>query len=155
MRRGSVEKFAIVGPQNSQGGLAQPDGLFEDRLEHRSEIARRRIDDLNDLGCCGLSLQRLAKLGGALIELPPKFLNGLLKIGYRVVDRRGHLLVPSGQASSPRITTYGMVPPVEARRLFGWTTISLCPSICQGNDAPCQMVRAADILTFAASRIAT
>ena len=37
--------------------------LLQHRVEHRREIAGRRIDDLQDLGGRGLLLQRLARLG--------------------------------------------------------------------------------------------
>jgi hypothetical protein len=39
-------------------------------------------------------------LGGPLIELPPEFLDGSPQIGYRVVDSRGHALIPSGRGPS-------------------------------------------------------
>ena len=37
--------------------------FFEHRVEHRREVAGRRIDDLQHLGRRGLLLQRLARLG--------------------------------------------------------------------------------------------
>jgi len=43
--------------------LAQPHCLVEHRIKHWGEIAGRRIDDLQDLGGCGLLLQSLARLG--------------------------------------------------------------------------------------------
>jgi hypothetical protein len=41
--------------------------LLQDRVEHRREIARGRIDDLQHLGGRGLPLQRLVALGKRLI----------------------------------------------------------------------------------------
>src|SRR3984957_21026525 len=41
-------------------GFAQPSRLFDHRREYRCEIARRRIDDLEDLGGRGLPFERLA-----------------------------------------------------------------------------------------------
>ena len=37
--------------------------LFQYRFEHRHEVARRRVDNPEHLGGCGLLLQRLAGLG--------------------------------------------------------------------------------------------
>ena len=37
--------------------------LFEDHVEHRLQVAGRRVDDLQDLGSCGLLLQCLTRLG--------------------------------------------------------------------------------------------
>ena len=37
--------------------------LLQYRVEYRREVAGRRIDDLQDLGCRGLLLQCLARLG--------------------------------------------------------------------------------------------
>src|SRR5262245_7622375 len=50
-------------PQASERGPAKGMGLLQYRIEHRSEVARRRIDDLQHLGSRGLLLQRLARLG--------------------------------------------------------------------------------------------
>jgi len=72
---------------------------FEQRLEHRREIARRRIYDPENLGGRRLLFERLVALGGALLELSPEFCVGALKICHRVVDRRGHALIPSGRGS--------------------------------------------------------
>ena len=44
-------------------GFAQLRGLFEHGVEHRLQLARRRIDDLQHLGCRCLLLQRLARFG--------------------------------------------------------------------------------------------
>ena len=43
--------------------VAQPDRLFQHRVEYRGEIAGRGIDDAQDLGSGGLLLQGLARLG--------------------------------------------------------------------------------------------
>jgi hypothetical protein len=46
-------------PQGARTGM----GLFDDRVEHRGEVTRRGIDDLQHLGGRGLLLQGLARLG--------------------------------------------------------------------------------------------
>jgi hypothetical protein len=51
---------------------------FQYCIEHRREIARRGIDDLQYLGDRGLPLQRLVALGSALGKLP-------LQIGYELL----------------------------------------------------------------------
>ncbi len=58
-----VEPLVVINPQNAKLGLAQFGRLFEHRVEHRSEVAGRRIDDLQHLGGRGLLLQGLARLG--------------------------------------------------------------------------------------------
>ena len=48
--------------EDAKRGIAQPDCLLEHRVEHRGEVARRGIDDLQYLGGRSLLLQRLARL---------------------------------------------------------------------------------------------
>ena len=60
-RRSQV--FPVIKVQRAIGGRTQPHRLFEDRVEHRCEVAGRGIDDLQDLGGRGLLLQRLARFG--------------------------------------------------------------------------------------------
>jgi hypothetical protein len=43
-------------------GAAKEVRLFEHRVEHRREVARRRVDHLQYVGGCGLLLQGLARL---------------------------------------------------------------------------------------------
>jgi hypothetical protein len=50
-------------------GAAERMRLFQDRIEHRREIAVRRIDDLQDLGHRVLAGQRFVALGSALGKL--------------------------------------------------------------------------------------
>jgi len=52
--------LALDGPQNAPDAAAKADRLFEHCVEHRREVARRRIDDLQDLGGRRLLLQRHA-----------------------------------------------------------------------------------------------
>jgi hypothetical protein len=49
--------------------------FFEDRVEHRPEVAGRGIDDLQHLGRRSFPLQRLVTLGSTLGML-------MLQIGY-------------------------------------------------------------------------
>ena len=78
--------------------------FFEHRVEHRSEIAGRRIDDLQHLGGRHLLFQRLVTLGGALVQallhlialrgtlgkLLSKIRNDPLGISYGAVWCRAH-----------------------------------------------------------------
>src|SRR5262249_62314908 len=50
-------------PQASERGPAKGMRLLQYRIENRSEVASRRIDDLQHLGSRGLLLQCLARLG--------------------------------------------------------------------------------------------
>jgi hypothetical protein len=45
------------------GGAAKAVRFFQDRVEHRREVAGRAVDYLQDFGGRGLLLQRLARLG--------------------------------------------------------------------------------------------
>src|SRR6185312_2380164 len=58
-----AEVLTIANPQGAESRLAQPRRLGEHRLEDRSEIARRTVDDLQYLGRGSLPLERLARLG--------------------------------------------------------------------------------------------
>ena len=58
-----LKLLSVIGPQGAKRRFAQPHGLLEHCVEHRSEIAGRGIDDLQDLGGRGLLLQRLTGLG--------------------------------------------------------------------------------------------
>src|SRR3954462_6806773 len=51
-----------VAPPISRRSPAQPHRLVEHRVEHRREVAWRRIDDLQHLGGRGLLVERLARL---------------------------------------------------------------------------------------------
>src|SRR5215471_13283317 len=55
--------FAIEELQAPDVDPAKAERLLQDRVEHRRQIARRGIDDLQYLGGCGLLLQGLARLG--------------------------------------------------------------------------------------------
>src|SRR5215470_198816 len=63
MTRDRAEVLAVVKKQASEFGPAEGVRLIQDRVKHRRQIARRRIDDLQDLSGRGLLLQRLARLG--------------------------------------------------------------------------------------------
>ena len=54
--------FPVIGVKMSVSGFAKPHRLFEHRVEHRDEIAGRRIDDLQYLSGRGLLPQCLTRL---------------------------------------------------------------------------------------------
>jgi hypothetical protein len=58
-----MEALAIPGQHNSESRFAEAPSPFQHRVEHRGEVAGRRIDDLQYLGRRGLLLQRLASFG--------------------------------------------------------------------------------------------
>jgi len=62
-RRCEIEEFAVIGPQVTKRGVAQPHSLFKHRIEHRDKITGRGVDDAQYLGGRGLLLQRLARFG--------------------------------------------------------------------------------------------
>ena len=55
--------FAIIELKASVIGTAQRMGLLQNGVEHRREIAGRRVDDLQHLGGRGLLLQGVPQLG--------------------------------------------------------------------------------------------
>src|SRR5262249_16911126 len=57
--------FTIENGQSAAGGAAKPVGLLQYRVEHRREVSRRVIDDLQYLGGGGL-------LGEGLVAFAPK-----------------------------------------------------------------------------------
>src|SRR5271167_1765086 len=63
VHRDRMKMVAVDPRQAAESRLAEPQRSFEHRVEHRGEVAGRRIDDLQDLGGRGLLLQRLARLG--------------------------------------------------------------------------------------------
>src|SRR5215469_7273312 len=63
MTRDRAEVLAVVKKQASEFGPAEGMRLIQDRVKHRRQIARRRIDDLQDLSGRGLLLQCFTRLG--------------------------------------------------------------------------------------------
>ncbi len=61
-------------------GVAESRGGFHDRVHHRLEIGRRAADDPQNLRGRGLLLERLAQLGGALLDLALEARVGLLEL---------------------------------------------------------------------------
>src|ERR1700757_3139149 len=58
-----MDVLAVKSNKGTVCRLAQSEGLFEHRVEYRLKVARRGVDDLQDLGGRGLLLQCLAGLG--------------------------------------------------------------------------------------------
>src|SRR4051812_28995033 len=54
--RGRSKTVALIHPKNPALGSAKAGRFFQYRFEHRGEVARRRIDDLQYLGGRGLLL---------------------------------------------------------------------------------------------------
>jgi hypothetical protein len=55
--------------------------FLQDRVEHWREIARRAVDDLQDISGCSLAGKRLVPLAGALSKLTFEIGDPLLGIG--------------------------------------------------------------------------
>src|SRR5437899_435536 len=62
-RGGRLEPPPVRDREGAEISAAKTHRLFEHRVEHRREVARRGIDDLQDFGSRGLLLQGLAGLG--------------------------------------------------------------------------------------------
>jgi hypothetical protein len=70
MSSDKAESLAFVKVHRAKSGFAKFDCVRQHCLEHRFKLAGRRADDTQYLRCCGLLLQRLVPLTGALVELP-------------------------------------------------------------------------------------
>jgi len=106
-----VKDFAIVTVKDAECRLAQAHRFFEHRVKDRGEVTGRGIDHAQNFSGRGLLLQSLVALDKRFKETPPQIRVGPLQIGYRVIYRRGQLLIPSGRASSHLVTICGMGPP--------------------------------------------
>ena len=71
-------------------GFAKPHRVNQYGLENRLQFTRRRAYDVKHLRGCGLLLQCLAQLGGALFDL-------LLKVGIGFLQPRAHVVELVGQ----------------------------------------------------------
>src|SRR3954452_22151119 len=87
---GWCEALAIIGRHETEGRLAQAHRLFEDRVEHRGEVAGRRIDDLEDLGYRGLLDERFVTFRSGFRQLT-------LQCGYGAFALGAHLRTSSGR----------------------------------------------------------
>src|SRR6516165_1688654 len=85
-----MEALAVKPSQKAESCPAKMQCFVEHCIEHRAEVARRRIDDLEDLGGRGLPLQRLGKFSFTLGKLTFEIGDPLLGIGERAVGRRAH-----------------------------------------------------------------
>jgi hypothetical protein len=79
-----LEACAVVSVHETECTSEEPQRLFQNCLEHRCEIAGRRISDLQHLCSRGLLLQRLV----AFSQLPPRLGKLALKIGYELFADR-------------------------------------------------------------------
>jgi len=60
-------RFAEI--QRAELGVTGAHGIFQHGLEHRLQLARRARNDAQHFRGSGLLFQRLAKIGGALVQL--------------------------------------------------------------------------------------
>jgi len=70
--------LTVIRPKDAYVGSTETMSLLQYRVEHRREVARRGVDDLQDLGGRGFPLQRLVTLGFALDKVT-------LQIGYELL----------------------------------------------------------------------
>jgi hypothetical protein len=131
----STEFLSVVCLKAAVGNAAQCHGPIQHRLEYRSEIAGRGVDDLQHLGHRGLLSLTFVAFGGAfdqsalrfvtlcthLGELALKVSEGRLKIGRGAVGRRAHVrprsAVLSVQSYPDRRSRHRLVKRMRCRRL--------------------------------------
>ena len=66
VHRDGAKLISVVELKAPVRDVTEAVAAFQDRVEHRREVAGRGIDDLQHLGSRGLLLQRLVTLGFAL-----------------------------------------------------------------------------------------
>ena len=102
------------------------DGVFQHRLEHRLQLARRAGDDLQHLRGRGLLLQRLGEIVGALAQLveQPRVLDGDDGLGGEVlhqldllVGERPYLLAVDGECADQLVVLEHRTPATDAIRV--------------------------------------
>jgi hypothetical protein len=74
-------KMFVISKEHTSLAAAERMRLLQYRFEHRRTVAGRGIDDLQDLGCRSLPLQRLIALSCALGKLTLQIGDELLGIG--------------------------------------------------------------------------
>src|SRR5215472_10306086 len=74
----SAKIFTVESHQRAVSGVAQGVRFLQDRIEHREEVAGRRIDDLQYFGSPGLLITRFSKFSLTLGKLT-------LQIGYKLL----------------------------------------------------------------------
>src|SRR5437762_538485 len=77
-----------------KSGVAQAKCPFEDRVEYRSKVTGRRIDNFKDFSHCGLLSRVLITLGKGLFEASLQLSIRTPKISHFTNERRGHLRLP-------------------------------------------------------------
>ena len=98
MCRHRAENLAFAQHQRAMGDAAELVRFFQYRVEHRREVARRGIDDAEDLGGRGLLRQRLARLGDE-----PRIFHRDHRLSGEVLEQR-YLLV---RERTDLLTIYG------------------------------------------------
>src|SRR5215472_10047356 len=86
MHRDEVKQLAVKCTERSLSGITQRYRLFYDLFEHRLEVARRGIDDLQYLGSRSLLLQRLLRLGQQ-----PRILHRNDRLRREILEQRDFL----------------------------------------------------------------
>ena len=102
-----VKALAIIGEEDSMVRPTQPYRLFEHCVEHRHEIAGRRIDDLQHLGGRSLLFQRLTRPGDeprafsiAITACAAKFCNSAISFARKgPASLRAALIMPNSRLS--------------------------------------------------------
>jgi len=83
----ALKLLSVLQDHDGVVGLAEFAGTFDDRLQHRTDISRRRGDDVEDVGAAGLvgeSFRQLARLGLYLVEQA-----NILDGNYSLVGKSG------------------------------------------------------------------
>jgi hypothetical protein len=83
--------------QLTESGFTQSQRLLDDRIEHRDEIARRGIDDLEHLGCRSLLVKRLA-----LLVKQPRVLHRDHRLRREVLQHGDFLVGERPDLAAPR-----------------------------------------------------
>ncbi len=124
-----MDQFAVEAKQPRRVGIAQFPRTAGNQVEHGLWIAGRGRHHLEHVDGRGLMFDPLAvfavarrQFGAALVELPLEFRDGLLGIGCRHVERRGHAPTPARGRTSSEERMCGMIPLFRAQRSIGCKT---------------------------------
>src|SRR6516164_8235113 len=103
--RNGLEMLTVEAHQGSLGRAAEIVSFFQYRIEDRGEIARRGIDDLQDLGSSGLLLQSLARLGQEprVLHRDDRLRGKILQQRDLLVGKRSNFLAVGHKGSEKRI----------------------------------------------------
>lgn len=102
---GGVKALTIIGPEDAEGCVAQGQCLLKYCFEHRRKVSWGRIDDLQDISSCRLSLQCFAGCGDELriLDRDDPLCGKVLQQGNLLFRERANLLPVDCQGTEQHV----------------------------------------------------